>query len=103
MRRTVPNKWHALSMSNLYRRLLGIAGALVLATTLQAAVNVTVTPATASVQVTGTFQFTVKVTGSGNSAVTWTVNGVTGGNATVGTISTKGLYTAPATVPSPSN
>jgi trimeric autotransporter adhesin len=32
--------------------------------------------------------------------VTWQVNGVTGGNATIGTISTLGLYQAPATAPS---
>jgi hypothetical protein len=30
------------------------------------------------------------------------VNGVAGGNSTVGTISTSGLYTPPANVPSPS-
>jgi uncharacterized protein (DUF1800 family) len=37
---------------------------------------------------------------AGNSnQVTWSVNGVAGGNATVGTINPKGLYTAPATVP----
>src|SRR5207248_9392556 len=35
-----------------------------------------------------------------NTAVTWQVNGVTGGNATVGTISSAGLYTAPAAVQS---
>jgi len=33
--------------------------------------------------------------------VTWQVNGVTGGNATVGTISSSGLYTAPGVVPNP--
>src|SRR5581483_5929112 len=32
-------------------------------------------------------------------AVTWAVNGVTGGNATTGTINASGLYTAPATMP----
>src|SRR5207302_9627902 len=36
-----------------------------------------------------------------NTQVTWQVNTVAGGNATVGTISTAGLYTAPGTVPSP--
>ncbi|MDR7272126.1 uncharacterized protein (DUF1800 family) [Pelomonas saccharophila] len=33
------------------------------------------------------------------NAVTWTVNGIAGGNATVGTVSDRGLYTAPAAVP----
>ena len=33
------------------------------------------------------------------NTVTWSVNGVTGGNSTFGTVSTTGLYTAPAVVP----
>jgi hypothetical protein len=41
------------------------------------------------------------VTGSQNTALTWTVNGVAGGNAQIGTISAKGVYTAPAVVPNP--
>ena len=36
-----------------------------------------------------------------NTQVNWQVDTVTGGNATVGTISTSGVYTVPATVPSP--
>jgi len=46
-------------------------------------------------------QFTATVTGESSSAVTWQVNGVTGGNSTVGTISTAGLYTPPVAIPSP--
>jgi hypothetical protein len=41
------------------------------------------------------------VTGSTNTAVTWQVNGTTGGNATVGTININGLYSAPGTIPNP--
>ena len=41
---------------------------------------------------------TPSVTGS-TATPTWAVNGVTGGNSTLGTISTAGLYTAPVTVP----
>ena len=33
------------------------------------------------------------------NTVTWSVNGTTGGNATYGTVSTAGLYQAPAVVP----
>src|SRR5882672_6784596 len=33
--------------------------------------------------------------------VNWSVNSVSGGNSTVGTITTNGLYTAPAAFPSP--
>ncbi|HYY95256.1 MAG TPA: hypothetical protein VE713_12125, partial [Pyrinomonadaceae bacterium] len=43
-----------------------------------------------------TRQFTPTVTGTTNTAVTWAVNGVAGGNATVGTIDATGKYTAPA-------
>ncbi|MBX7219057.1 MAG: DUF1800 family protein [Blastocatellia bacterium] len=62
-------------------------------------VSISISPASASVQTGATRQFSATVTGSANTAVTWQVNGVTGGNATNGTISTGGLYTAPAAVP----
>jgi hypothetical protein len=43
-------------------------------------------------------QFTATVTGNVHDlTVTWTVDSVAGGNATVGTISSSGLYTPPAT------
>jgi hypothetical protein len=67
--------------------------------TLTLSVTVTVSPKTPSVQVGLTQQFTATVANNSNTAVTWQVNGVTGGNSTVGTISASGLYTAPATVP----
>jgi uncharacterized protein (DUF1800 family) len=44
-------------------------------------------------------QFADTVTGTVSTAVSWSVNGVAGGNATVGTISSSGQYTAPASVP----
>jgi YVTN family beta-propeller protein len=59
-------------------------------------VAVTITPTTATVKLQATQQFTATVTGNDNTSVTWSVNSVTGGNATVGTITTQGLYTAPA-------
>jgi hypothetical protein len=64
-------------------------------------VSVTVTPASATVQAGTTQQFTANVTGTTNTSVTWQVNGVTGGNSTVGTISISGLYTAPAAAQNP--
>src|SRR5437773_201521 len=66
-----------------------------------APIDVSVTPAAASVQTGGTQTFTATVTNTANKAVIWQVNGVAGGNTSVGTISTTGVYTAPATVPSP--
>ena len=40
-------------------------------------------------------QFTAAVTGTSNTAVTWSVDSVAGGSSSVGTINTSGLYTAP--------
>ncbi len=70
--------------------------------TVTAAVSVAVSPSSASVSVgSGTRLFTATVTNTTNTAVTWLVNGVSGGNSTLGTISASGQYTAPATIPSP--
>jgi hypothetical protein len=60
-------------------------------------VTITISPTTATVGVSQTQQFTAAVTGTTNTAVTWSVDGVANGNATVGTISTSGIYTAPST------
>jgi hypothetical protein len=66
--------------------------------------SVTVTPATAQVPTGGSQSFTAQVSGTGlfNPDVTWSVDGVNEGNATVGTI-VGGLYTAPSAPPNPSN
>ena len=64
-------------------------------------VSVTISPTSATVRISKTKQFTATVQNTVNTAVTWRVNGVTGGNSTVGTISTSGLYKAPGAVPSP--
>jgi uncharacterized protein (TIGR03437 family) len=64
-------------------------------------VQVSILPATASVQTRNTVQFTATVTGASNLTVTWSVNGSTGGNSTLGTVSNSGLYTAPSTAPNP--
>jgi len=61
--------------------------------------TVLISPATATVPLGATQQFAAAVQGSTNTVVTWSVNEVIGGKATVGTISTQGLYTAPAAVP----
>jgi uncharacterized protein (DUF1800 family) len=66
-------------------------------------VTVQVTPATGTIRA-GTQQiFSANVTGSTNTAVTWSVNGIPGGNATIGTIVANGNYLAPTNIPSPSN
>ena len=62
-------------------------------------VVVAIVPSSATIPAGSSQQFLATVTGASNTAVTWQVNGVTGGNTTVGTISSAGLYQAPATVP----
>jgi hypothetical protein len=58
---------------------------------------VSVTPGQGSITPIQTEQFSATVNGVTSTNVTWAVDGVTGGNSTVGTISTSGLYTPPAT------
>src|SRR6266849_3025285 len=62
-------------------------------------ITIDVSPVTASVFLGVTRQFTANVTNTPNTAVNWAVNGVPGGNSTVGTISAAGLYTAPQNLP----
>src|SRR5438067_1884712 len=66
------------------------------------AASIAVSPQNESVGVGKQRQMTATVTGLANPAVSWSVNGMTPGNATVGTIDANGLYTAPLAVPSPS-
>ncbi|MGH9476656.1 MAG: hypothetical protein ACRD1C_10015 [Terriglobales bacterium] len=61
-----------------------------------APVTLTLTPAAATVKPGGTVQFSVVVNNAANTNVTWAVDGASGGSAIDGTISTTGLYTAPA-------
>jgi hypothetical protein len=67
----------------------------------QPGIQVNVTPATASLYVGRNQQFTATVSGTTNNAVVWSVDGVVGGSATRGFISTTGLYMAPTALPSP--
>jgi hypothetical protein len=93
---------------------LNVTATSVADTTKSASVSVTILPVVVvsittptgaqSLEVNATLGITASVTGTSNTGVTWTVNGVTNGNATYGTISGSGLsvtYTAPAAVPSP--
>jgi uncharacterized protein (DUF1800 family) len=60
---------------------------------------VKITPASAQLHPGQTVQFKATVTGTTNQNVVWQVNSTPSGNATVGTISSTGLYTAPAVLP----
>lgn len=69
------------------------------------AIAISVSPATASVPSGGAQVFTASVSGTANTNVTWSVNGIAGGNSTIGTIAGTGAatatYTAPSAPPSP--
>jgi hypothetical protein len=62
-------------------------------------IAVTVTPASTTVILGNTQVFTATVTNASDTTVVWSVNGVVGGNATTGTISAIGIYTAPVDLP----
>jgi hypothetical protein len=69
--------------------------------TIQAGSSTTVTipPGSNRVGTFGSMQFSATVSGNANTAVTWKVNGVTGGGPATGAISTSGLFKAPNSVP----
>ena len=64
--------------------------------------SVTVSPGTGQLRTGDTLPFKAAVKGTGpfNTAVTWLVDGIPGGDATHGTIAA-GVYTAPLSVPNP--
>ncbi len=64
-------------------------------------VKITTSPTSANVPVNQSQQFTVTVTGSSNTAVTWSVSGIGCAGPSCGTVSSSGLYIAPATAPAP--
>jgi len=69
--------------------------------TINTPIVVSVSPVSATVDVNATQQFAAKVTGTSAVSVDWTVSGVGCSGAACGTISSAGLYTAPAKVPTP--
>ena len=64
-----------------------------------AAQSITISPSYTTVGVNQTQQYKATVAGLANTKVTWSVNGITKGNHTYGTITAAGLYTAPAKIP----
>src|SRR5260370_6715163 len=67
----------------------------------QQSVAVSVTSTNGSVVLGNQATFSANVTGTTDRAVSWSVNGVPGGNAALGTITSAAVYTAPAHLPSP--
>jgi outer membrane protein assembly factor BamB len=64
-------------------------------------ISVSLTPLAAEVLTGKSQQFKATATGTTNQNFTWSIEGAGGGNSTVGTISSLGIYTAPAVVPNP--
>lgn len=57
--------------------------------------SVNVTPASATLPGLTTQQFAATANDGSRPTLNWSVNGIAGGNSTLGTISATGLYTAP--------
>ena len=81
-----------------------------LTTQLSAQVSVNISPSLATMATLATQSFTATVSGSSNTAVTWQVNGVAGGNSAAGLVSTtvlgtanEAIFLAPSAVPSPAS
>src|SRR5690242_1434702 len=73
-------------------------------------VSVSISPSVVTLGTMATQSFTATVTGSTNTAVTWQVNGISGGGPTNGLISTtvlgtanEAIFLAPSGVPSPAS
>jgi hypothetical protein len=65
-------------------------------TSASGSVTVTVSPRRAGLTTSQSQIFVATVSGTVNTSVTWSVDGVDGGNSTIGTITSGGLYTPPS-------
>src|SRR5450755_1103752 len=84
------------------RNVLPVLSALCFLLPLSAQTRGVVTVYSSGVVVVGTTQqYLVYVGDIVPTTVTWSVNDVSGGNSTIGTISSTGLYTAPTVAPTP--
>jgi len=65
--------------------------------------SVNISPMSVSLQTSQPQQFTGAVNGTGNfnPSLQWLVNDISGGNSTVGTVDSNGLYNAPTQLPNP--
>jgi len=61
------------------------------------ALGITIAPRQTGIPISQSQQYTATVTGTANTGVTWSVDGMVGGSRAVGTINSSGLYTAPGT------
>ncbi len=68
-----------------------------------AGVQVSVSPPTANIRAGDSFPFSAAVSGTTNTAVTWSIAGTAGSPPVIGTITSDGNYTAPASLPNPNS
>jgi hypothetical protein len=64
-------------------------------------VAITISPTSANNRAGASQNFTDQLSNATNQSVTWAVNGISGGNSAIGTISSTGAYTATGTLPNP--
>ncbi len=69
--------------------------------TVMTPVTVTVSPETRNLRGGATYDFYSSVANNSNRNVVWSVNGVNGGNAVLGTVDAQGIYAAPVVLPTP--
>jgi hypothetical protein len=100
----IPSKFHNLSNSRSALLLLTLTALLLVGCKTNSTcigigcaiqVSVTIDPHSVQLAAGGTYQFKVHLQNLDNSQVVWKVRGITGGNSTVGTISSTGVYAAP--------
>jgi hypothetical protein len=107
---TAMGNWAGACILALMMGVLGLAGCGGSSSSSTNVSSISITPTAITVGINEQVDFTATVTlvnstVSTNTAVTWQVNGTTGGNSTVGTIAASttdadvGVYTAPAVVP----
>ena len=81
-------------------RFVTLIPALVAAQFVVSAAVISVAPTAIVLSGGQTAQFSSTITGTNILLATWSVNGIVGGNSTVGVVSSSGLYTAPAVISS---
>jgi hypothetical protein len=98
------------AVKSVYVAIACVLLAVVITANTAAQVSVRISPSIISLGTMATQPFTATVTGSSNTAVTWQVNGVSGGTSTNGLVSTtilntanEALFLAPVAVPSPAS
>ena len=81
----------------------GCGGGMAVGNSTSAAAGMKIAPSSTTLRAGDSVQFSATVTGNMNQVVAWSVNGVAGGNSSVGTIDSTGKYQAPLSLPTPNS